>query len=65
MAEIDFIIRKSSRFIARNFPDDDRAALKGRPACAFNYWPSCALIISWICFLTASRLKVAGACIGG
>jgi hypothetical protein len=32
---------------------------------AFHYWPSWALIIVSICFLTASRLKEAGSCIGG
>ena len=30
-----------------------------------SYWPSCSLIASWIFCFTASRLNVAGACIGG
>src|SRR4029077_15936366 len=43
-----------------------RAALASRPPyCQFDYWPSCSLIASWIFCFTASRLNVAGACIGG
>jgi hypothetical protein len=36
-----------------------------RSLASANHSPSCCLIFSSISFFTASRLKVAGACIGG
>lgn len=42
------------------------AASSRRRSCGIvDYCPWRALIISSICFLTASRLKEAGSCIGG
>src|SRR5262249_48175813 len=37
----------------------------GRSPGTVLYWPPWALIISSICFFTASRLNEAGSCIGG
>src|SRR5262245_50184134 len=53
----------ASRF--SNTGDPERAPRVGCSLGAVHYWPPCALIVSSICFFTASRLNEAGSCIGG
>ena len=60
----EFTLKRSN--LNLSYPPGGRPRLGARPLyCQFDYCPSCSFIVSLIFCFTASRLKLAGACIGG